>query len=58
MGVSVPWRGTSWGKLTSGAHWTVQSDGRRLRTGNGPWRGYDRAAVILLAAMKALGLAG
>ena len=58
MGVSVPVAWDELGKVTSGAHWTVQSVGRRLRTGNGPWQGYDEAAVSLSAAIKALGRAG
>ena len=58
MGVSVPVVWDELGKVTSGAHWTVQSVGRRLRTGNGPWQGYDQAAVSLTAAMKALGRVG
>lgn len=58
MGVSVPVAWDELGKVTSGAHWTVQSVGRRLRTGNGPWQGYDKAAVSLSAAIKAPGRAG
>lgn len=58
MGVSVPVAWDELGKVTSGAYWTVQSVGRRLRTGNGPWQGYDQAAVSLSAAIKALGRAG
>lgn len=58
MGVSVPVAWDELGKITSGAHWTVQTVGRRLRTGNGPWQGYDQAAVSLSAAIKALGRAG
>lgn len=58
MGVSVPVAWDELGKVTSGAHWTVQTVGRRLRTGNGPWQGYDQAAVSLSAAIKALGRAG
>ena len=55
MGVSVP---VAWDELddvTSGAHWSVQTIGPRLPVGNGPWRGYDGAAVSLAAAMKTLG---
>lgn len=58
MGVSVPVAWDELTKITSGAHWTVPSVGRRLRTGNGPWHGYDQAAVSLTAAIKALGRAG
>jgi len=54
MGVSVPVAWAELDKLTSGAHWNVQSVGRRLRTGNGPWSDYDEAAVSITAAMKAL----
>ncbi|MFN3439665.1 MAG: DNA ligase D [Acidovorax sp.] len=58
MGVSVPVAWDELGRVTSGAHWTVQTVGRRLRTGNGPWQGYDQAAVSLSAAIKALGRTG
>lgn len=54
MGVSVPVAWNELGKLTSGAHWTIQSVEQRLRIGNGPWQGYETAAVSLTAAMKAL----
>jgi bifunctional non-homologous end joining protein LigD len=54
MGVSVPVAWDELARITSGAHWTVQTVGRRLRTGNGPWHGYDQAAVSLPAAIKAL----
>lgn len=57
MGVSVPVAWDELGKVTSGAHWTVQTVGRRLRTGNAPWQGYDQAAVSLTGAIKALGSA-
>jgi bifunctional non-homologous end joining protein LigD len=55
MGVSVPVSWEELGRVTGGAHWNVQSVGRRLRTGNGPWRDYGGAAVSLSAAIKALG---
>lgn len=55
MGVSVPASWSELEKITSGAHWTVRSVQNRLHTGNGPWESYDKAAVSLTAAMKALG---
>lgn len=55
MGVSVPVAWSELDKITSGAHWTVQTVQQRLRTGNGPWQGYEAAAVSLTAAMKTLG---
>ena len=55
MGVSVPVSWEELDKLTSGAHWTVQTVEQRLRTGNEPWQGYEAAAVSLTSAMKALG---
>ena len=58
MGVSVPVAWDELARITSGAHWTVQTVGRRLRTGNGPWHGYDHAAVSLSGAIKALARAG
>jgi bifunctional non-homologous end joining protein LigD len=54
MGVSVPVAWKELDKVTSGAHWTVASVAQRLRVGNGPWEGYDAAAVSLTSAMKAL----
>lgn len=54
MGVSVPVAWKELDKVTSGAHWTVASVVQRLRVGNGPWEGYDAAAVSLTSAMKAL----
>ncbi|MDR6215588.1 DNA ligase D [Paracidovorax wautersii] len=54
MGISVPVAWSELGQLTSGAHWTVQSAGDRLRQGNAPWDGYAEAAVSLTPAMKAL----
>ena len=55
MGISVPVRWEELGKITSGAHWTVQSVGQRLRTGNSPWSNYHEAAVSLSGAIKQLG---
>ena len=55
MGVSVPVAWAELDALTSGAHWTVQTVGERLPVGNGPWEGYDRAAVSISGAMKRLG---
>lgn len=55
MGVSVPVAWQELDALTGGAHWTVQTVGRRLKTGNGPWSGYDEAAVSIGPAIKALG---
>ncbi len=54
MGVSVP---VGWGELPSlrsGAHWTVQNVADRLKVGNTPWDGYEKAAQRLGPAMKAL----
>ncbi|MGE8376629.1 MAG: ATP-dependent DNA ligase, partial [Diaphorobacter nitroreducens] len=55
MGVSVPVAWQELDALTGGAHWTVQTVDRRLKTGNGPWSGYDEAAVSIGPAIKALG---
>ncbi len=55
MGISVPVAWSELGGLTSGAHWTVQSVDQRLRKGNAPWKGYDKAAVSLAAPMRQLG---
>ncbi|WP_225784180.1 DNA ligase D [Xenophilus sp. Marseille-Q4582] len=58
MGISVPVAWKELGELRSGAHWTVQSVDQRLRQGNAPWEGYDKAAVSLGTAMKRLGYGG
>ncbi|PZU37419.1 MAG: ATP-dependent DNA ligase, partial [Acidovorax sp.] len=55
MGVSVPVAWQELDALTGGAHWTVQTVDRRLKTGNDPWSGYDEAAVSIGPAIKALG---
>ncbi len=55
MGVSVPVAWSELDMLTSSAHWTVQNVGKRLPAGNGPWQGYEAAAVSLAPAMQALG---
>ncbi len=55
MGISVPVEWSELGKLTGGAHWTIRSVDERLRKGNSTWAGYERAAVTLSRAMKALG---
>ncbi len=54
MGISVPVAWDELNKITHGAHWTLKTVGRRLRTGNGPWQGYDTAAVSLSPAIKTL----
>lgn len=55
MGISVPVAWSELGGLTGGAHWTVQTVDQRLRKGNAPWDGYDKAAVSLAPAMRQLG---
>lgn len=55
MGISVPVAWSELAGLTGGAHWTVQSVDQRLRQGNAPWKGYDKAAVSLAPAMRQLG---
>ena len=54
MGVSVPIGWEELDELTSAAHWTVQNIEQRLRIGNQPWQGYEKAAASLTAAMKQL----
>ena len=58
MGVSVPVAWSELDRITSGAHWTIRSVEHRLPDGNGPWQGYESAAVSLSAAMKTLGYRG
>jgi bifunctional non-homologous end joining protein LigD len=55
LGISVPVRWEELPELTSGAHWTVRTVGERLEVGNTPWDDYDKSAVTLTKAMKALG---
>ncbi|RYX94346.1 MAG: DNA ligase D [Comamonadaceae bacterium] len=55
MGVSVP---VSWDELPdlhSGAHWSIETIGERLETGNSPWDDYAASARPLGAAMKVMG---
>ncbi|MGE0808796.1 MAG: DNA ligase D [Burkholderiaceae bacterium] len=52
MGISVPVAWTELDKLTGGAHWNVRTVDDRLRLGNSPWDGYDKAAVSIAQAMK------
>ncbi|MFZ1501136.1 MAG: DNA ligase D [Giesbergeria sp.] len=54
LGVSVPVAWSELPSLTSGAHWTVATIEDRLRLGNGPWAGYDKAASALGEAMARL----
>ncbi len=54
LGVSVPVAWSELPSITSGAHWTVATIEDRLRLGNGPWAGYDKAASALGEAMARL----
>lgn len=58
LGVSVPVTWSELPSLTGGAHWNLSNIEERLRIGNAPWQGYDRAAASLGEAMRALGAAG
>lgn len=55
LGISVPVRWEELPKLKSGSHWTVKNVHTRLDEGNAPWADYDKSAVTLTRAMKALG---
>jgi bifunctional non-homologous end joining protein LigD len=55
LGISVPVRWEELPKLKSGSHWTVKTVHDRLDEGNAPWADYDKSAVTLTKAMKALG---
>ncbi len=55
LGISVPVRWDELPKLKSGSHWTVKTAHTRLDEGNAPWADYDKSAVTLTKAMKALG---
>ena len=55
LGISVPVRWDELAQLTSGSHWTVRTVQERLNEGNTPWADYDKSAVTLTKAMKALG---
>lgn len=54
MGISVPVGWTELETITSGAHWNISTVARRLRTGNGPWAEYEKSAVSLTKAIRAL----
>ncbi|MDO9434479.1 DNA ligase D [Hydrogenophaga sp.] len=54
MGISVPVAWAELEQLKSGAHWTVRSVDERLRKGNAPWAGYEKAAVSLSTAIRLL----
>lgn len=58
MGISVPLAWSELGKLTGSGHWTIRTVDERLRQGNAPWEGYDKASVSISAAMKRLGYTG
>jgi bifunctional non-homologous end joining protein LigD len=55
LGISVPVRWEELPQLKSGSHWTVKTVHTRLDEGNAPWADYDKSAVTLTRAMKALG---
>jgi bifunctional non-homologous end joining protein LigD len=55
MGVSVPVAWEELDELSSAAHWTAQTIGDRLATGNTAWEAYEKSRAPLAAAMKALG---
>jgi bifunctional non-homologous end joining protein LigD len=55
LGISVPVRWEELPKLKSGSHWTVKTVHTRLDEGNAPWADYDKSAVTLTKAMKAMG---
>jgi bifunctional non-homologous end joining protein LigD len=55
LGISVPVRWEELPKLKSGSQWTVKNAHTRLDEGNAPWADYDKSAVTLTKAMKALG---
>lgn len=55
MGVSVPVAWDELASLTGGAHWTAQTLGARLATGNHPWDSYEASSNSLTGAMKRLG---
>jgi len=55
LGVSVPVAWDELESLTGGAHWTAQTLGGRLSTGNKPWDAYEESRNSLGAAMKQVG---
>jgi bifunctional non-homologous end joining protein LigD len=55
LGISVPVRWEELPQLKSGSQWTVKTVHTRLDEGNAPWADYDKSAVTLTKAMKALG---
>jgi bifunctional non-homologous end joining protein LigD len=55
LGVSVPVAWDELASLTGGAHWTAQTLGARLATGNQPWDAYEASRNSLGSAMKRVG---
>jgi bifunctional non-homologous end joining protein LigD len=55
LGISVPLDWSELKSVTGGDHWNVRTAHARLDRGNDPWQGYDKAAVSLTSAMRALG---
>lgn len=55
LGVSVPVAWDELASLTGGAHWTAQTLGARLATGNQPWDAYEASRNSLGSAMKRMG---
>ncbi|KAF1045528.1 MAG: Multifunctional non-homologous end joining protein LigD [Xylophilus sp.] len=56
LGISVPVGWDELAALSGSAHWTIATVEQRLRTGNAPWQGYDKAAVSITQPMRRLGL--
>jgi len=54
LGVSVPIEWDELSGVSSGAHWHISNVSERLRVGDGPWRGYGKAAISLGSATKTL----
>ena len=55
LGVSVPVAWDELDSLTGSAHWSLRNVHQRMPVGNTPWDGYEKSAVSLTGAMKALG---
>lgn len=55
LGVSVPVAWSELPSLTGGAHWNLSNIEERLRQGNAPWQGYNKASTTLGDAKRALG---
>jgi bifunctional non-homologous end joining protein LigD len=54
MGISVPLHWDELGKLPELPRWTLANFSERVKTGNTPWRDYEKSRQGLAAPIRAL----